>query len=275
MVPPESASEATAKLPVVLAGLESLDLAGREKRLFSLLISQIYSPCADQTATLLECIQEARPCGACKPAVLLLASKIKEGATADQLRDLYALRFGADRKVIDPADSPSRGASNAPVTIVVWSDFECPACRHAMPILARAVEKHAPHVRLIHKFYPLRQHAHAEEAARAAIAAHNQNKYWEMEEVLFAHQDAQSEKDLVGYAKDLKLDLKRFVDDLAADRTNQVLARDHRDADQAGLSATPFILINGRKFELDFFHFDSDLDPWIDTEVALNAAPKR
>jgi protein-disulfide isomerase len=215
-------------------------------------------------------VEESRACAACRPATRLLAEKVHAGATVEQAREIYALRFGPSVKVVDAADSPAHGPADAPVTIVVFSDFECPHCRHAMPYLDRAVQKFSPRVRLVHKFYPLRQHTYAEGAARAAIAAQNQGKYWEMERVLFAHQSDQTESDLDRYAQELGLDMGRFHADLKAARTGKILERDHDDAERAGLSGTPFILVNGREFDSSYFHVDPDLDAWIRLELELS-----
>ncbi len=259
--------------PQPLPVLDALELDAREKRIVDNLLGQLYSPCPSEAVSIRQCIEESRGCAACAPAVRLIAAKIKEGVTPDQARDAYGLRFGPDRKQIDVADSPARGPADAPVTIMVWSDFECPHCRHALPVLERLVEKHAPKVRLVHKFYPLRQHTHAEAAARAAIAAQGQGRYWQMERALFEHQTELSESDIDRYAKDLRLDMARFHADVDADRTTKILERDHADAERAGLSGTPFILVNGRTFDTSYFHVDTDLDPWITLEIELAAKP--
>jgi len=165
-------------------------------------------------------------------------------------------------------DVTARGPADAPVTIVVWSDFECPHCRISMPIVEEVFAKYSPRVRLVHKFYPLRAHSHAEGAARAAIAAQNQGRYWEMERTLFAHQNAQTMGDLERYATELQLDVQRYREDLFAERTNKILSRDRDEADRAGLSGTPFILVNGRELNLGLFRLD-DLDGWVALELEL------
>ncbi len=241
----------------------------RDQAVFWQLVSQLYAPCSSEAVSIRQCLEEARPCAACLPAARLLGDKIKGGADAEQARDLYAARFGSNLKQVDAAESPSRGPADAPVTIMVWSDFECPHCKHALPIVERVFEKHSPRVRLVHKFYPLRQHTHAAAAARAAIAAQNQGRYWEMERTLFDHQEEQSESDLDHYAEELKLDMKRFHEDMAAERTGKILERDHDDAEKAGLTGTPFILINGREFDTAHFHPDPDLDDWVALELEL------
>jgi DSBA-like thioredoxin domain-containing protein len=121
----------------------------------------------------------------------------------------------------------------------------------------------------VHKFYPLHFHTRAEPAARAAIAALDQGRYWEMERALFDHQGEQTDVDFDRYAKELGLDLARFHEDMRADRTTKILERDRADADRAGLTGTPFILINGREFDLNYFHPDVDLEPWVALELEL------
>src|SRR5262249_49800961 len=130
--------------------------------------------------------------------------------------------------------------------------------------------KHPRDVRLVHKFYPLSKHPMAPGAAKAAIAALNQGRYWEMEHVLFGHQHALTEADLEKYAADLKLDMDRFRTDVRSDATKATLEQARADADVAGLTGTPFILINGREFDTAFFRLDTELEPWINLEVELS-----
>ncbi len=172
-------------------GVDIDKLSLRERGLFWDLVSQLYAPCTEQAVSIAQCVQESRPCAACRPAATLLADKVHQGATAEEGRSVYATRFGPNLKKVDVADSPAKGPADAPVTIMVWSDFQCPHCRLALPMLDGIFEKFSPKVRLVHKFYPLHSHTTAEPSARAAIAAQNQGHYWEMERLLFGHQDAQ------------------------------------------------------------------------------------
>jgi protein-disulfide isomerase len=248
-----------------------LTLEGREKALFADLIAQLYAPCPAEAVSIRQCIEEKRPCAGCTPAALLLGEKLHEGASVEDARALYGIRFGNETKTVAVGDSPSRGPATAPVTIVEWFDFECPHCKRAMPILDQVLEQHAQSVRLVHKFYPLSHHAHAAAAARAAIAAQNQGKYWEMERAIFEHQDTLSDAELERCAKELKLDMKRFAADIAATRTQKIIDRDHEEAENAGLRGTPFILINGREFASPWFHLDGDLEAWVKLELELGA----
>jgi protein-disulfide isomerase len=255
--------------PKPLPGIDIDKLSLRERGLFWDLVSQLYAPCTEQAVSIAQCVQESRPCATCRPAATLLADKVHQGATAEEGRTVYATRFGPNVKKVDVADSPAKGPADAPVTILAWSDFQCPHCRLALPMLEGIFDKFSPKVRLVHKFYPLQSHTTAEPAARAAIAAQNQGHYWEMERLLFGHQDAQQPKDLDDYARQLRLDPQRFRADQASAATAKILARDRADADRSGLNGTPFILINGREFDLSFFHLESDLEAWIALELEL------
>lgn len=256
--------------PEELSGVDIEDLVRRERLTWWKLVSQLYAPCSDQAVSLAQCVREERPCPACIPGAQLIADKIKSGAAAADAQAAYAARFGPDVKPVDVAGSPSLGPENAPVTLVVWSDFECPACKRAMPYIEAAYENFSPNVRLVHKLYPLRAHLHGEPAARAAFAAQMQGKYWEMERLLFENQRALEDENLLSYARKLGLNLDRFRADMASEAATKAIARDREAGDRAGLQGTPHIVINGRAFDYSLFSIEVDLDRWIATEVKLS-----
>lgn len=275
---PAGAPELTAQgsPKTALPGVDTSELSEREKALFGKLAAELYAPCPEQAVSVAQCVEEARPCPACPKAARFLADRAHRGASAMETRSAYAIRFGPDVKQIAIGDSPSRGPEDAKVTIVVWSDFECPHCRMVLPILDRILAANTKQVRLVHKFYPLKSHTRAEPAARAAIAAKNQGRYWEMEDLLFKNQQRLSDADLDQYAGSLKLDMRRFHGDLQAPATTDAIARDRAEADRLGLTGTPFIFINGRPFDFDYFHVNEDLEPWIALELELGGgAPEK
>jgi predicted DsbA family dithiol-disulfide isomerase len=92
-----------------------------------------------------------------------------------------------------------------------------------------------------------------------------------MERVLFEHQNALADADLEKYARELGLDMQRWQSDLKSPKTTALIERDKADADAAGLTGTPFIVINGREFDGSFFRIDKELDGWIELELALSA----
>ncbi len=251
-----------------MAGVNTDDLTPRERVQLKRLMDELYAPCPEQAVNLTTCLNEARPCAACAAAASLLEQRVRAGFVGDEARRAYEARFTAKPLAIDLAGSPAKGPENAPVTIVVWSDFECPHCRMTLPLIEKVFEEKAPLIRLVHKFYPLPSHPHADAAARAAVAAQNQGKYWEMEALLFANQLALEGTDLLRYAREIGLDIERFTADMEAPETIEHVARDKAAGQQAGLNGTPFIVVNGRVFDLSMFRVDDDLAGWIDLEAS-------
>src|SRR5690606_1173044 len=150
-------------------------------------------------------------------------------------------------KAIELGDSPAKGPKDAAVTVVEWADYECPHCGSVNPLMNKLVKQFPDHVRLVFKNYPLSIHEHAEYAARAAVAAGKQGKYWEMHELLFANQ-ASFTNDFSGLARQLDLDMKRFLKDIESEEVADSVAADKKQADKLGLEGTPMIYINGRHF---------------------------
>lgn len=261
--------------PRTLPGIDTSGLVERERKVWWKLVNELYAPCSDQAVSIAQCVEQSRSCATCGLAAKFLADQVHLGSAVEDTRSAYGVRFGPTLKKVEVADSPARGPADAPVQILVWSDFECPHCRMAMPILDGLFNKFSPKVRLVHKFYPLRSHSNSEASARAAIGAQNQGRYWEMERTLFAHQGEQADTDLERYAASLQLDLNRWRSDLHAARTDAILARDRADADRSGLDGTPFILINGREFDLKYFRIDSDLEAWITLELEITKTAAR
>ena len=255
--------------PENLATVDANKLPERERAAWWRLVNQLYAPCSDQAVSIAQCVKEQRPCAACGPAAELVASKVQSGASPKDVEAAYAVRFGPNVKKVEVKGSPAKGPEAAPVTMVVWSDFQCPACGRAVPLIDELPRKFPEELRLVHKFYPLSKHPRSLEAAKAAVAAQNQGKYWEMERLLFENQNALSDTELEYYALKVGLDLDKFRADIRSDKTKEIVERDKADADTAGLKGTPFILINGREFDTTYFRIDGDLEPWIRLEAKL------
>jgi protein-disulfide isomerase len=255
-----------------LEGVDTSKLTAREKEQWSATIGELLAPCPDIPVTLAQCIAEKRKCDACLPAARFLAQQVTKGKTQSQAEAAFRARFSPEEVTeIEVGASPGKGAAGAPVTIVEWADFECPFCAMASPLLAEAQKRHAANVRVIFKHYPLSAHEHAEGAARAAVAAGLQGKFWEMHDRLFAGQAALDDNALVALAKDLDLDLEKFDTDRKSEAVADAVAADRKQADKLGLRGTPTIYINGRHFDLEKFDLTEDLDPWIELEVAARS----
>jgi Na+/H+ antiporter NhaA len=140
-----------------------------------------------------------------------------------------------------------RGPADAPVTLVEYGDFECPYCGHAEPVIRELLADFGD-LRYVWRHLPLNDiHPQAQLAAEAVEAAGAQEKFWEMYDLLFAHQSALLMRDLVGYARELALDTERFREDLRKRAFTSRVAEDVESADLSGVSGTPIFFINGRR----------------------------
>src|SRR5688572_16069159 len=111
----------------------------------------------------------------------------------------------------------AQGPANAPVTLVEYGDYECPYCGMAYPIVKSLQRQLGTDLRFVFRNFPLAEaHPHARHAAQAAEAAAAQGKFWEMHGMLFEHQDALADADLIGYARELGLDAERVARELEA-----------------------------------------------------------
>ena len=154
---------------------------------------------------------------------------------------------GAPGAIVDPART--RGPEGAPVTILEWSDFQCPFCREVQPVLGRLLAEFPQQVRLVFKDFPLRSHELAVPAALAARCASTQGRFWEYHDLLFAAQPAFAHDELVRYAQRLGLDVARFTECLDAARFQEDVTADQREGRAAGVRATPTFFVNGQKIE--------------------------
>jgi protein-disulfide isomerase len=154
----------------------------------------------------------------------------------------------AYRKVDAPADAPSFGPSDAKVTIVEWSDFECPFCGRVGPALKQIKETYPKDVRVLFRHQPLPFHPNAKPAAEASLAAHEQGKFWEYHDKLFANQRALDRASLEKYAQELGLDMGKFKSALESGKFRAKVEADSSAGAAAGANGTPTFFINGREF---------------------------
>jgi protein-disulfide isomerase len=149
---------------------------------------------------------------------------------------------------VDVGNSPVMGPKNAPVTIVEFSDFQCPFCSRVVPTIKQLEEKYKGKVRVAFKQYPLPFHDKAQLAAEAALAAHDQGKFWEMHDKLFANQQALDRPSLDKYAEELGLNTGKFKEALDSGKFKQQVSADMAVANGLGGGmGTPTFFINGRK----------------------------
>jgi protein-disulfide isomerase len=146
-----------------------------------------------------------------------------------------------------------KGNATAPITLVEYGDFQCPACAMYHPVVAKILAEYGPNsVRFVFRHFPLSGHANAFPAAQAAEAASNQGKFWEMYDALYGRYDewvkATDPKAVFAvFAKDIGLDLVQFSADYDSDAVKEKVTNDYKGGSAGGINSTPSFFINGKK----------------------------
>jgi len=182
--------------------------------------------------------------------------------TVDQVREddpkFYA--WYISQPIVDASQLAGRhadGPDTAAITVIEFSDFECPHCGHAFVDLNRALEREPKDIRLLYRHFPLnadcnpqihtKLHTHACQAAVAAECAGAQGKFWPYQHLLFEHQDSLDQPSLLGFAARLALDQREFERCLASPAAAAAVAEDVAAGAAAGVTSTPTFFINGRR----------------------------
>jgi protein-disulfide isomerase len=145
------------------------------------------------------------------------------------------------------AGRPARGGGpNAPVTIIEFSDYQCPFCKRAEESVEKVMKEYGDKVRLVFRDFPLPMHPQARPASEAAACANDQGKFWEYHAKLFANQSALADANLKAYAKDLGLDAAKFDKCVADKKHAKKVEEDIAEGSKVGVTGTPAFFINGR-----------------------------
>lgn len=154
------------------------------------------------------------------------------------------------------------GPDDAPITLVEYGDYECPSCGMAYPIVKAVQRELGTKLRFVFRYFPLAEiHPHARHAAQAAEAAAAQGRFWEMHDLIFEHQRALEDRDLIRYAEMLGLDAARIAGELEDGTYAKRVRDDFRSGVRSGVNGTPTFFINGERYE----------GPWMDEEAFLHA----
>ncbi len=173
----------------------------------------------------------------------------RRGEYLGQLRSgaRVAVRLEPPRVTVEiPAGAPSTGPETAKVTIVEFTDYQCPYCHRAQSVIDEVLQRYSGQVRFVHLDYPLEGHAEAVPAARAARCAAEQGKFWEYHRSLMARPGTLDPADLQGRASMLQLDQRRFTTCLASDKYDAAIEGELRHGMDLGVTGTPAYFVNGR-----------------------------
>jgi protein-disulfide isomerase len=148
------------------------------------------------------------------------------------------------------------GPDSAPITLVEYGDFECPACGRAYPAVHTLLERFGENVRFAYRHFPLEQlHPHAESAAEAAEAAGAQGQFWPMYHLLFENQQALEPENLIQYALEARLDLDRFAHDMDEGVYAARVEEHVQSGVLSGVHATPTFFVNGDYVDISALGF--------------------
>ncbi|HEX6898014.1 MAG TPA: DsbA family protein, partial [Bryobacteraceae bacterium] len=248
------ASSAAATAPdkwgnVDLSGLTTV----QKKAVMKLLHEQDCScQCGLKTA---DCILQDPDCSYSRVLAGIAIKGVKDGKTLIEISKLMDVSPKAHRPklledpvVIQTAGAPALGPADARITLVEFSDFECPYCALAMKQVKALMAAYPKDIRLFYKQFPLSMHPHAQLAAEAALAANEQGKFWEMHDLLFGNFRKLSRENMLAWAGQIGLDVNKFKADLDGEKFASAIKKDTADGDSAGVYGTPAFFINGKLY---------------------------
>jgi protein-disulfide isomerase len=202
-----------------------------------------------------ECIMKDPNCSYSRALAKIAIDGVKDGKSLVEISKLMDASPKAHRPKLleDPvkiavAGAPVKGPEDARITLVEFSDFECPYCSAAAPKVDAIIAAYPKDIKLVYKQFPLSMHPHAEMAAEASLAAREQGKFWEMYALLFKNYRQLSHARILEIAKSLGLDMNKFQAELDSGKYKSEVAKDMADGDAANVYGTPAFYINGKQY---------------------------
>jgi protein-disulfide isomerase len=257
--------------------LPSVDFTGltpAQKALALKILRSTACPCGC-TMKMAECRMKDTGCSYSKTLAAVVVATVRKGgneAAVLAALDASPLMHRAVPKLLEdpipiPVDGdPVLGPKDARVTIVEFSDFQCPYCAEAVVKLNALLKAYPNDVKLIFKQYPLEMHSQAALAAEAALAAQRQGKFWQLHDAMYADRTHLSRQNILAMAGKIGLDVSRFQQDWDSPAIKQALAKEQRQGDEAGVNGTPTIFIDGQRFNGPSLDLDA-MRPIIDKEI--------
>jgi protein-disulfide isomerase len=225
-----------------------------------------------------ECIAKDPNCSYSKQLAAIAIQGVKDGKSLVEISKLMDSSPKAHRpKILEdpvsiPVDgSPVKGPVDGRITIVEFSDFECPYCSLAVKEVYTLMAAYPNDTKLIFKQFPLSMHPNAPLAAAASLAAKEQGKFWELHDLMFANFRKISRDNILIWAKQIGLDMDRFKNDLASLKYESVIKKDVADGEAVGVYGTPAFFINGKHYNGPVTM--ESLKPILDAELKSSKAP--
>jgi protein-disulfide isomerase len=202
-----------------------------------------------------ECVNRDPNCTYAKALVAIAIKGVQEGKSPLEISKMmdaspkaHRPKLLEDAVTIPVSGSPTRGPENARITLVEFSDFECPYCSIAVGEVNTIMSAYPKDIKLIYKQFPLSMHPHAPLAAAASLAADQQGKFWQMHDALFKNFRKLSREHILELAKEIGLDMDKFTADLDSPKYQAVIKKDLADGETAGVYGTPSFFVNGKHY---------------------------
>jgi protein-disulfide isomerase len=226
------------------------ELTPLEIKVFEKVVNDEVSPCGDDV-TLAESLFNPKHCPLAPRAGRFVTGMVMEDYNAEEISKAYMARYAHIKGLEIPVDgSPVTGSKNPIITLVVFTDFECPFCAKAAREIHDILRRYPGEIAAVHKNFPIRSHRESEPAARAAFAAYKQGKFWQMHDVLFSAQGSPLDVERFELmAAGIGLDIEKFKEDFGSEEATAAIAADVKLAGQLGVNGTPTMFINGRLIE--------------------------
>ncbi len=208
-------------------------------------------PCPGSTVSLHECLQDdEKRCSMAEQSATIVAMGIKQGLNQSDVLGEVAEFIESSKKTyeFDLRGTPFRGSEKAKVVFVEFADFQCPHCREAGKVFAEVEKKYGDKIAVYYKHFPLGAHPEARYAAQAAVAAHQQGKFWPMHDIIFENQMTLSNEKIDGFARQIGLNFDKFKSDIKSPGVMALVEADRNEGEKANLTGTPTIFLNGVRY---------------------------
>jgi protein-disulfide isomerase len=240
-----------------LPGVDWKGLTGAKKQ-SALRIMQAEDCTCGCGMKLAECRVKDPACGVSRKLTGVVVKETIEGKDVASIKSDLKRIAGEPPPVLDEpvklslAGAPVLGPANARMTIVEFSDFQCPYCSKAIAEVKEVMRQMPKDVKLVFKQFPLDSHSQAMFGSEASLAAQAQGKFWEMHDLLYAGFPDISRQRVMSYARQLKLDIPKFTADLDSHKYKARAQADQQEGEAAGVAGTPTFFFNGRKYNSGF-----------------------
>lgn len=249
-----------------LPGVDASKLDDAKQKLFFKLAGSLASPCG-KAHSLRKSVVEDTSCKRAPYAAKYVLALVEDEAPEVKIREEYAAKYDAkELSKFDLSRAPRLGNDDANVVqIVEFYDYGCPHCREFKPILEQLLETYRDKLSAYFLMFPLGNWPDSKSAAQASLAAAAQGKFKEMHSILFERAPQHSREAVMGYAKEIGLDMAKFTADYEA--AAEHVDADHAQGDKVEVNTTPTLFVNGRRFAGLTWKY---LAMWIEEEAAVN-----